>query len=181
MTGSLDLIVVPLGNPATALRGHASLDGRRWPCALGRGGVRAATDKREGDGATPAGRFPLRRLLYRADRIAPPPRCALPASALMPVDGWCDDPADRAYNRAVMLPYPASCEALWRADAVYDLILVTGHNDDPPAAGAGSAIFAHCAQPDFAPTEGCVAFARADLLELLALLAPGSAIDIRLG
>lgn len=163
-------------SPTAAQRGVARLAGRHWPCALGRGGIR--TDKNEGDGATPAGRFALRRLLFRPDRIAPPPRCVLPTAALTPADGWCDDPADSAYNRAVALPYPASCEALWRADAVYDLIVVIGHNDAPPVAGAGSAIFIHCARPDFAPTEGCVAFAAADLIDLLARLAPDSAIDI---
>jgi L,D-peptidoglycan transpeptidase YkuD (ErfK/YbiS/YcfS/YnhG family) len=135
-------------------------------------------DKREGDGATPVGRFALRRLLYRADRFARP-ACVLPTAALEPADGWCDDPADAAYNRAVRLPYPASCEPLWRGDAVYDLMLVAGHNDAPPVAGAGSAIFIHLARPDYAPTAGCVAFAAADLIAVLAALTTDSALDIR--
>jgi len=100
-------------------------------------------------------------------------------AALTPSDGWCDDPADVAYNRAVTLPYPASCERLWRSDTVYDLIVVLGHNDNPPVSGAGSAIFIHCARPDFGPTEGCVAFAADDLLTLLGQIDPDSRIDIR--
>jgi L,D-peptidoglycan transpeptidase YkuD (ErfK/YbiS/YcfS/YnhG family) len=172
MASVRDLIVVP-DNRST---GWASFCGRNWRCALGATGVRI--DKREGDGATPAGRFALRRVLYRADRIARPV-CGLPLAALTPSDGWCDDPADVAYNRAVTLPYPASCERLWRSDTVYDLIVVLGHNDNPPVSGAGSAIFIHCARPDFGPTEGCVAFAADDLLTLLGQIDPDSRIDIR--
>lgn len=149
--------------------------GRR-ACALGKGGVRP--DKREGDGATPTGRFPLRRVLYRPDR-GPPPLTALPCAAIAPEDGWCDDPADPAYNRPVRLPYPARHERMWRDDALYDLVIVIGHNDDPPVAGLGSAVFVHLARPDWAPTEGCVALSPADLLELLAAAAPGDALVVR--
>ncbi|HMG50128.1 MAG TPA: L,D-transpeptidase family protein [Inquilinus sp.] len=149
--------------------------GRRR-CALGKGGVQA--DKREGDGATPAGRFALRRLLYRPDR-GPAPATALPALAITPADGWCDDPADPAYNRPVPLPHAARHERLWRDDALYDLVIVIGHNDDPPAAGLGSAVFIHLARPDWGPTEGCVALARADLIDLLAAAAPGDSLVVR--
>ncbi|MGL4960592.1 MAG: L,D-transpeptidase family protein [Inquilinus sp.] len=149
--------------------------GRRT-CALGKGGVRPG--KREGDGATPTGRFPLRRALYRPD-CGPAPATALPCAAIAPKDGWCDDPADPAYNRPVRLPYPARHERMWRDDALYDLVIVIGHNDDPPVAGLGSAVFVHLARPDWAPTEGCVALARADLLELLAAAGPGDSLVIR--
>lgn len=148
-----------------AADGTASWGGRRLRCALGRGGV--SLNKREGDGATPAGAFLLRRVLYRPDRLAPP-ATRLPAAALQPQDGWCDAPADPAYNRPVRLPYAARAEPLWRADALYDLLVVLGYNDDPVVPGRGSAIFLHIAAPGFAPTEGCVALARADLLAGLA-------------
>ncbi len=139
--------------------------GRRFACAVGAGGVR--TDKREGDGATPAGRFPLRRVLYRPDRLAPP-RTVLPVTAIGPQDGWCDDPGHPLYNRPLRLPHEARHEALWRADRVYDLIVVLGHNDAPVVPGAGSAVFLHVARPDYAPTAGCVAVALGDLLTILA-------------
>lgn len=169
-----DLVVGP-AESAASTTGWATLGGQRWRCALGAGGIRR--DKREGDGATPVGRFALRRLLYRADRLACP-ACVLPTAALQPADGWCDDPVDAAYNRAVRLPYPASCESLWRDDTVYDLILVAGHNDAPPEAGAGSAIFIHLARPDYPPTAGCVAFAIADLIAILAALTTDSTLDV---
>lgn len=138
------------------------------PAALGRGGRRA--DKREGDGATPTGRFALRYCLYRPDRVARP-ITALATRPIGPADGWCDDPAvpDR-YNRPVPLPFAGSHEVLWREDRLYDVIVVVGHNDDPPVPGAGSAIFLHMARPDFSATEGCVALARPTLLGLLPLM-----------
>lgn len=134
-------------------------------CTLGRGGVRA--DKREGDGATPSGSFPFRRVLWRPDRLAKP-ATRLPAAALSPADGWCDWPEDPAYNHQVALPHPARHERLWRKDGLYDVIVIIGHNDSPVMPHAGSAVFVHVAREDGGPTDGCVGLARADLLDLLA-------------
>ena len=152
-------------------------DGGEVRCALGRGGVVAADGKREGDGATPLGAWPLRRVLWRADRLARP-ATALPAAPLAPDDGWSDDPADPAYNRPVTHPHPHSAERLWREDGLYDVLVVLGHNDDPPVAGLGSAIFLHCAGPGSPPTEGCVALLREDLLAVLAQAAPGDVLTV---
>jgi len=146
--------------------GLLTIQAETFRAALGRGGVRG--DKHEGDGATPVGVLPLRNVLYRADR-APAPYCAVPVQALTSDDGWCDDPANAAYNRPVRLPIDASAEALWRDDAVYDIIGVLGWNDDPVEPGRGSAIFLHVAQADYAPTAGCVALAPDDLRRVLAM------------
>ena len=145
------------------------------PCALGRSGVRA--DKREGDGATPVGAFALRRVLYRADR-GPAPATGLAVTALKPDDGWCDAPEDPAYNRPVRLPFAASHEALWRDDALYDIIVVLGHNDEPAVPGLGSAVFLHVADPAYGPTAGCVTLAEPDLRRLLAACRPGDRLSI---
>jgi L,D-peptidoglycan transpeptidase YkuD (ErfK/YbiS/YcfS/YnhG family) len=134
--------------------------------ALGRGGVRR--DKREGDGATPAGLLQLRNVLYRPDRGGAPV-CAVTVEAIAQHDGWCDDPAHPAYNQLVRLPIDGSAEALWRDDAVYDIIGVLGWNDAPVRPGHGSAIFLHPAREDYTPTEGCIALASADLRRALAL------------
>lgn len=160
--------------------GWLDLGGRQARCALGKAGVKPAADKREGDLASPAGVWPIRRVLYRPDRGGPP-RTALPTLALSPEDGWSDDPGDAAYNRAVKLPHAGSHEAMWRDDHLYDLVVVLGHNDDPPEPGKGSAIFLHLAREGYAPTEGCVALARPDLEELLAAAHPGDAVEIRAG
>ena len=157
--------------------GCFDLGGRWTRCAIGPAGVVAAAAKREGDGASPAGSWIMRRVFYRPDR-RPAPRTGLPVEPLRPSDGWCDAPADPAYNRRVTWPYPASAEHLWRDDDIYDLIVTLGHNDDPVVPGAGSAIFLHLARPDFAPTQGCVALAAADLEELLRQAEPGDALVI---
>src|ERR1700756_4124510 len=141
--------------------------------AVGRAGVRA--DKHEGDGAPPAGTYPLVSILYRPDRVAPP-ASQLPVKPLAPSDGWVDDPADANYNRPVSLPYTASAEQMWREDDLYDLLVVIGYNMGPVVPGAGSAIFLHIARPDFAPTAGCLAVKREVLFAVLPLLGPGSQI-----
>ncbi|ABC24429.1 L,D-transpeptidase family protein [Rhodospirillum rubrum] len=146
-----------------------------FPCRLGRAGRRA--DKVEGDGATPIGRFPLRTVFYRPDR-GEAPAGGLPVRALDPSMGWCDDPADPAYNQPVTLPYRASAETLWRDDDLYDIVVVLGHNDDPVVVGAGSAIFLHVAAADGRPTAGCVALAVADLRRVLALCDENAEIEI---
>ncbi len=145
--------------------GILTLGPNRYRATLGAGGVRA--DKREGDGATPRGLLPLRRVLYRADRVARP-RATAPVHPLGPQDGWCDDPADARYNQPVTTPYPARHEALWRADGLYDIIGVLGWNDAPVERGRGSAIFLHVSRADGGPTAGCVGLALPDLQAVLA-------------
>src|SRR5579863_4510334 len=103
--------------------GRLAWPGGDAPAACGRAGVKA--DKREGDGASPIGTYPLVRAYYRPDRVEPPPT-GLPLVALRANDAWVDDPADPQYNRLVALPYPASHEAMWRADGLYDLVVVIG-------------------------------------------------------
>ena len=151
--------------------------GATVPCLIGRSGAIAAAAKREGDGATPLGIWPIRTLLLRPDRVTAPPM-RLPWRWLRPDDGWSDDVADPAYNRPVRHPHGFGAEHLWRGDGLYDVIVTLGHNDAPVTPGAGSAIFLHCADPEGKPTEGCVAVARASLLALVAQLDPGAVIAI---
>jgi L,D-peptidoglycan transpeptidase YkuD (ErfK/YbiS/YcfS/YnhG family) len=154
-------------------QGKLCLLTQQFPCAIGCRGRRPK--RREGDGITPLGQWPVREVLYRADRVARP-RTGLPVRAIRPDDGWCDAPMDRNYNRPVGLPYPASHERMWREDALYDLVIVLGCNDRPRSLGRGSAIFMHLARPDYAPTAGCIALSRADMLKLLARLKPDDSI-----
>jgi L,D-peptidoglycan transpeptidase YkuD (ErfK/YbiS/YcfS/YnhG family) len=131
--------------------------------------------KKEGDGATPLGVWPIVQAFYRPDRLRRP-TTPLPIQALRPDFGWCDAARDRNYNRKVTLPYPASAETLWREDRLYDLLAVLDYNIAPRVRGRGSAIFLHAARPGYAPTEGCIALKLEHLLRLLAALKPGAVI-----
>jgi L,D-peptidoglycan transpeptidase YkuD (ErfK/YbiS/YcfS/YnhG family) len=168
-----ELLVGAAGRPTQGLLEFA---GQRAVCALGRSGI--SLHKREGDGATPAGRWPLRRVLYRADRV-PRPKTGLPVDPIAEADGWCDDPADPAYNRPVRLPYAGNAECLWRADKLYDIVVVLGHNDSPVVPGKGSAIFLHIAEDNYQPTAGCIAVSLSDMMTILPLCDPGTALIVR--
>lgn len=167
----MDIVVTRNGNDYAADWGSGA---RR--CAVGRGGI--AEKQREGDGITPLGRWPLRQVLYRADRITAP-KTRLPLAPIEPDQAWCDVPGDPNYNRLVRLPYPSLDERLWRDDSLYDLIVVVGFNDSPPVSGKGSAIFLHLARPDYSPTAGCVALSRDDLIEAIEQLTPQDCLIVR--
>jgi len=147
------------------------------PCGIGKGGLIAAADKREGDGASPIGIWPVRGILLRPDRVALPARLQLPWRWIRPDDGWSDGADDPAYNRPVRHPHSFSAERLWREDELYDVVIVLGYNDTPPVPGAGSAIFWHCRHAG-APTEGCVSIDKQEIVALLPLLVPGDMLEI---
>lgn len=157
-------------------RGLLHVEHETMPCAIGKGGACDAAEKREGDGRTPLGQWPIRAALLRPEVGLAPPR-NLPWRWLRPTDGWSDDSADPAYNRPVRHPHRFSAERMWRDDGLYDAVLVLGHNDRPPIAGAGSAIFLHLRGTK--PTEGCVAIGREAMAHLLARLTPDAIVDIR--
>ena len=162
-----DLVLTPTGLLAF---------GRRLPCTIGRGDI--TSDKREGDGATPAGVLRIVALYYRPDRMTPPALWALPIG---PRDLWSDDPRDPAYNSAVTAPHGFSHEMLRRADPQYDLVLVTDWNRASPVPGIGSAIFLHRWRRPCAPTAGCIALSPPDLDWLATRLRPGTRLMIRVG
>jgi L,D-peptidoglycan transpeptidase YkuD (ErfK/YbiS/YcfS/YnhG family) len=150
--------------------GHFSL-----PCAIGAGGV--SRQKREGDGATPAGRFRLLAGFFKP--TAPRPSGPWPLQPIQISDGWCDDPDAPAYNRLTPLPSRYNCEQMWRNDGLYDLVVVLDYNIWPRRRRRGSAIFLHCARPGFAPTAGCIALRREDLRKLLPRLARNAVLVVR--
>jgi len=145
------------------------------PVALGRGGIKA--NKREGDGSTPRGTFRLVRLWWRADRH-PRPATLLPVRRIGADDGWCEDPADRRYNRPVKRTPGSRADRLARSDDLYDFIIELDHNTRPRIAGRGSAVFIHAVRPGFAPTAGCIALRLPALRRLLANLGPRTRIVV---
>ena len=150
--------------------------GRHIPASIGRGGI--TTAKREGDGATPTGTHRITGVLYRPDRLS---RAHMPEWA-QPIglrDIWSDDPRDPAYNLLGVAPSAYSHETLRRADPLYDIALLTDWNWPDATPGEGSAIFLHqWRRPGF-PTEGCVAFSRANLLWIVKRLMPETRVIVR--
>ncbi len=159
----------------TRTRGVLRAGNTTFFVALGRSGILA--NKFEGDGGTPRGRFRLKRLWWRQDRIARP-RTLLPARPIRPEDAWSEDPNDRRYNRPVRRLAGEAGDRLRRKDGLYDLIIEIDHNDRPRVARRGSAVFIHVARDGFKPTAGCVALRRSDLLRLLERIGPATWIRI---
>src|SRR5437867_6472948 len=98
--------------PGNRSRGLLLAGALAIPVVLGRGGIGA--NKREGDGATPRGRFRLVRLWWRADR-RPRPKTFLPVRRITPDLAWCAIPSDRRYNRPFRRSATAGGDRLWRA------------------------------------------------------------------
>ncbi len=146
---------------------------RLIPCSIGLGGITA--DKREGDGATPAGRHAITGLYFRPDRMRPPADWAVP---ILPGDLWSDDGSDPAYNHLVRKPHGYSHEHLRRADPLYDMVLTTGWNWPIATPGRGSAIFLHVWRKPHHPTEGCVAFSKQNLLWIITNLSANSRLIV---
>jgi len=162
-------------SPLDRRRGWLTAGNLTLPCALGRSGTSHA--KREGDGASPVGRFPLLQAFYRPDH-GPRPRTGLKLRPIRPTDGWSDDVRDRRYNRPVRLPCPTSHERMWRDDHLYDVVIDIAWNRGPIRLGRGSAIFLHLARPGFLPTEGCVAVEPRMIRRLLERIGPHTRIEI---
>jgi L,D-peptidoglycan transpeptidase YkuD (ErfK/YbiS/YcfS/YnhG family) len=141
------------------------------PCALGRGGV--THRKREGDGATPAGRWRLLRFYLR--RPAP---LRAPWRRTRRDDLWCDDAGSFLYNRPLRAPSRLSHEKMWRGDRLYDVVGVMNYNIVPCVRGLGSAIFLHIATDQLGPTAGCVALRARDMARLAPRLARGATIYV---
>ena len=171
------------GAPITVRR--SALDPRRGvlrlgplaiPCALGRSGTTAR--KREGDGATPIGSYPILHARVNRSRWGMPPLAALPLRGVRASDGWCDAVGDANYNRPVPLPYPRSAETMLRADRLYDAVIVLDHNVTHRAQGRGSAIFLHVAKENYPPTEGCIAVSPRDMRVVLPYLRRGRIVRV---
>lgn len=156
----------------------AAWGGLTFRCAIGSSGLVSPQAKTEGDGGTPIGKWPMREIIYRADRLHLP-RVSLPIRAMLPTDGWCEIPTDANYNKRVQHPYAVPVDEMWRDDYLYDIVVPLGYNDDPVIPGKGSAIFLHLARRDYAPSAGCVTLALDDLLTVLREAEAGSAVEIR--
>ena len=159
-----------IGGPVPIVVGQTGL---AWgDDAVGR---RRDPRKREGDGKSPAGRFPL----HTAFGFAPPSSVEwvrLPYVPLGAGTECVDDTASVHYNTVVDrggVPRVdwASAERM-RAIDLYRLGVVVGYNARPVRRGRGSCIFLHIWRSPGSPTSGCTAMPADDLETIVRWLDP---------
>lgn len=144
-------------------------------CAIGKRGI--TSQKKEGDKCTPKGRFKLKYVFFRKDRI----KRFKTKIKLLPIKknyGWCDDPGAQFYNKFVKLPFSYSAEKLYISKNIYDIIVVIDYNLRPVKKNKGSAIFLHIAKKNYKPTLGCIALSKNDLKSLLSKINKNTFIKI---
>ncbi|MXU64827.1 L,D-transpeptidase family protein [Rhodobacteraceae bacterium KN286] len=156
----------------TVTRWGALYRGRRFACAIGRGGI--GHKRGEGDNVTPVGTHRLTDVYVRGDRLQLPGARVIGPRAL-----WCDAPDHPDYNTQVQAPFGASAERMHRPDPLYDIVGVLDFNRAPVRPGKGSAIFLHVWRGPRVPTAGCIAFARVDLVWILERWTEGSRVVVR--
>ncbi len=133
-------------------------------CAIGKRGI--GNKRKEGDLITPKGKYKIKYILYRKDRIKRI-QSKIKKIAITKNMGWCDDPKSKDYNKLIKLPINYRYEKLYRKENIYDLILVLNFNMRPIVKKKGSAIFIHIAKKNYKKTEGCVAVNKVSLLKII--------------
>ena len=133
-------------------------------CAIGKRGI--GIKKKEGDNITPKGKFKIKLIMYRKDRILNF-KTKLTKLGIYKNMGWCDDPLSKNYNKLIRFPFAYNAEKLYRNDNIYDIVLVLNFNTDPIIKNRGSAIFIHIAKKNYRNTEGCIAIKKTDLKKLV--------------
>jgi len=133
-------------------------------CTIGKNGI--TKNKHEGDLKTPKGIFNLKKVFYRRDRIKFI-KTPLKKNYITKNTSWCDDQDSQYYNKEIKFPFNYSAEKLWRKDNIYDLIIVLNYNFNPIIKNKGSAIFLHICKKNYAPTKGCIAINKKDMMNLL--------------
>ena len=123
----------------------------------------------EGDKCTPRGRFKLKYIFYRKERINKI-RSKLKIIPIKKNYGWCDDINSKSYNKFVKFPFKGNAEKLHIKENIYDIIVVIGYNLNPIKKKRGSAIFLHLAKKNYSPTLGCIALSKKDLKYLLSVI-----------
>ena len=144
-------------------------------CSIGKRGI--GIKKKEGDQITPKGKFKVKYILYRKDRI-PNLKTKLAKLVIRKDMGWCDDPRSKFYNKLVRLPFKYNFEKLYRSDNTYDIILVLNFNLNPIRKNKGSAIFIHVARKNYKRTAGCVSVNKKDLKRIVRKINKKTIINI---
>ena len=144
-------------------------------CSIGKRGIGRKT--KEGDLITPKGKYTIKYILYRKDRVKKI-QTKIKTIVIRNNMGWCDDPKSKNYNKLIKLPSTFGYEKLFKKENVYDIILVLNYNMNPVVKNKGSAIFIHVASRNFRKTEGCIAIKKNDLLKIIEQIKANTKIKI---
>ncbi len=169
-------------------KGKWKATGGDFPVVIGRSGLAATREdlwqedaaslsgnlKREGDGKSPAGLFPLTISFGRADKAA---GISLPYTKLGEYTECVDDVNSFHYNKIVDRLQVGnfdwkSSEKMLEIGPAYDLGINVAHNSYPVVKGNGSCIFLHVWSDATTATSGCTAMKREDLQKILTWARP---------
>ena len=156
-----------------------------FKCQIGKSGYKIYTKKQEGDQATPIGKWRLKSIYYRSDKVLRPKvkNKTFKINKITKNCGWCDDPNSYSYNKFIntknFCSENVSFEKLWREDQAYDIVIETSYNTKPIIKGKGSAIFIHCSFPDYRKTAGCIALNKKDFSILIKNLSKKTNLEIK--
>ncbi len=136
---------------------------------IGWNGFAPSGMKREGDGKTPSGIYPLGIVFG----YAPSMNTRMPYRQAMKDDFWVDDVNSPFYNCWVTGDVgAASVEKMRCNNDLYKYGVVVEYNTKPVIKGFGSAIFFHVWRKAGVPTAGCVAMSEKDIVKLITWLDP---------
>ena len=144
-------------------------------CALGKRGI--GNKRKEGDLITPKGKYRIKCILYRKDKIKKI-QSKIKKIVIKKNMGWCNDPRSIKYNKLVKLPFFYNFEKLYKIDNIYDIIIVLNYNMNPIIKNKGSAIFIHVAKRNYKKTEGCISLKKKDLLNILKIINKNTLVKI---
>jgi len=144
-------------------------------CSIGKRGIGRKT--KEGDLITPKGKYTIKYILYRKDRVKKI-QTKIKTIVIRNNMGWCDDPKSKNYNKLIKLPSAFGHEKLFKKENVYDIILVLNYNMNPVVKNKGSAIFIHIVKGNYKRTEGCIALKKIHLLKILKILKKNTKVKI---
>jgi L,D-peptidoglycan transpeptidase YkuD (ErfK/YbiS/YcfS/YnhG family) len=147
---------------------------------VGRKGIRR--NKREGDGATPAGTFPVGGTMYGN---SPSPGVSYPYVRLRCGDWWVEDANSPAYNTFQRVgcgrkpPFKVTTPDMSTSPHAYAHLAVVEYNVHPVVPGRGSGIFLHVQIGK--ATSGCISLRRTALIAVLHWLRPDALPQIAIG
>lgn len=160
--------------------------GERFPVVVGRSGLATTREdawqmdptsllgrlKREGDGKSPAGLFPLTFVFGKAVK---PEQLAFPYTRLESQTECVDDVNSTHYNKIVgrfqvgTFDWKSS-EKMLAIGPPYELGVFVAYNSYPVVSGNGSCIFLHIWKDASTPTSGCTAMERSNLERIVSWL-----------